>query len=495
MRFYFLHIFLGLLLCSQLFATDTNKNEAIRKLVEADMEKLHLEVANVRIAQLSPAYKSFYQSNILIYKYAATQNSVYLNAFLNEFDNNIKQIQSIPTTHPHRNIFLSEMYGKRATLAFVKEDYLKAILDVKESYRLIQLNQKLFPGNSSNLKMLGLFNVLLSAVPQKYHWIINSLGFKGDLELGLKQLKSAIKEGDVLRQEASYMMYYVEKNLLAKHNDAMQRLLTEQQLTGESIALDFFLASGYFSLNQNEKAFAILSKRSKYLNDAKVFYIPYWDFLLGKCYYFKEDYTQAQNCFHRFVNNHKGNMYKTDATFRCGISYLLQGNYAAAKTEFNKIKTGKRSGFDEDEYAYGMATRFASVEPSYYTKALFRARILFDGGYFAKSLGILNGLKENMEGLSVENKAELHYRLGRIYHVQSNFTTAVFHYQASINTGNAGQSTYMQAYANYYLGEISRAQGKATEARAFYNKAISYNGYYYQNGLETKCKTALNRLK
>lgn len=468
-------------------------DEAARKLIESDIEQFHLTDASTKLSQLSAPYRTFYENNILIYKWAASQDGAYITQFFKNWDAAIALIEAMPQNNAHRRIFLAEMNGKRATLEFVKGDYMKSILHAKECYSLIQENVKLFPNDISNYKMQGLFNIALSSVPKKYQWIINSLGFKGDVNLGMKQLATASAKGDVLRAESSYIAYYAEKNLMSKPDAAVQRLLNEQKISGSNIGTDFFIATGYFVMNKNDKAFEILSKRYKYVQDSKVFFIPYWDYALAKSYYFKEDYKSAQTYLTLFLAKQKGSMYRTDGLFRLGMSQILSGDYTTGKQQFVKLVSQKRSGFDEDEYAYQMANRFMKAEPNQTIKSLFRARNLFDGGYFTKSLTILESLKANQNALTSEEKTELFYRFGRVYHAQKNYALAQTYYTNCTIQAQSG-ALYMQVYAHYYLGEISRTLGKKEEARAHYKKALTFDNYSYQNGLESRCKTALGML-
>ncbi|MFN0204213.1 MAG: tetratricopeptide repeat protein [Bacteroidia bacterium] len=488
-----LSFLLGVVLSNLAIAAHPAYNEMIRRQVESDIEQFHLSDAETRLYQLPAAYRVFYQSNIVIYKWAASQDPAYIQQFYKSWDATLTMLQAMPNDNAHKKVFMAEMYGKRATLEFVKGDYVKAVMHGKECYNLIQENTARFPDDVANYKMQGLFNIALSTVPKKYVWITNSMGIKGNLEQGLKQLRIAASQGEVLRSEASFIAYYAEKNLMSRPAEAVQRLLDEQKRSGATVATDFFIATGYMVMNKNEKAYEILAKRSKYTSNTKVFFIPYWDYALAKSYYFKEDYKNSQVYFTNFLAHQKGTMYRTDGLFRLGMAYLLNGDYVTAKGHFQKLTTQKRSGFDEDEYAFQMASRFLKGEPSTNVQKLFRARNLFDGGYFVKSLAILEPMKANPNALTAEEKTEMYYRLGRVYHAQKNYEMARNYYTTCANQTQT-QVLYMQVYSYYYLGEIARSLGQKEEARKQYKKSLTFDSYAYQNGLETRCKTAMGLL-
>lgn len=443
---------------------------------------------------LPSPYTEFYQLNIHFYKFTATQNSQYKTDFFSEWDNALATVTSLPDDNEHKNILLCEMHSKRASIDFLSQDYVTAAWHLRTAYQYIQSNKKNFPNSPSNLKMAGVYNVLFSNVPKEYQWFMNMLGFKGNFDSGYKQLKSAVNENDILRAESSIILFFTEKNMMGKPKEAIQRLTNEQQKTGKCMILDIFMASGYFGTNENDKAIAILNNRKTYAENETFFFIPYWDYLLGKSYFYKENYKSSIYYFDLFLKNIKGELYSGDALFRLGMSYLLNGDYNTAKTYFLKLQAQKNSGFDEDEYALSTAKRFSKSPPSYYTQQLYRARNRYDGGYFTESILILDKLKKEISSLGQENKVEMYYRYGRVYHQADYPNAAKVSYQACISEVNPGNSLYMQPYACYYLAEMYKKEGQTEQARTYYKKALSYNGYLYQNGLESKCKVALNRL-
>ncbi|MBX7240353.1 MAG: tetratricopeptide repeat protein [Bacteroidia bacterium] len=465
------------------------KNQVEQLITQFKMDEA-LSVSRV----LPAPYSDFYQLNIHFYKFTASQDNEHKTTFFAEWDNALAAVSSLPDDNEHKNILLCEMHSKRASIDFLSQDYVTAAWHLRTAYQYIQTNKKKFPDSPSNLKMAGVYNVLFSNVPKEYQWFMNMLGFKGNFDSGYKQLKAAVNENDILRAEASIILFFTEKNMLGKPKEAIQRLTAEQQKSGKSIILDIFMASGYFGTNENDKAIAILNNRKTYAENSTVFFIPYWDYLLGKSYFYKENYSSAIHYFDLFLKNIKGELYTGDALFRLGMSYLLNGDYTTAKKHFLDLQSRKNSGFDEDAYALSTAKRFSKSAPSGHTKQLYRARNRYDGGYYTESILILDKLKKEITELTQENKVEMYYRYGRVYH-QADFPNAAkTSYLACITETTPGNSLYMQPYSCYYLAEMYKKEGQTELARTYYKKALSYNGYLYQNGLESKCKVALNRL-
>ena len=154
-----------------------------------------------------------------------------------------------------------------------------------------------------------------------------------------------------------------------------------------------------------------------------------------------------------------------------------------------------KEGLDEDEYANFMAEKFSRKAPNPYQLKLFRARNLFDGGYLQNAMELLSELEKTSFGkLSLEERTELYYRYGRIYQQEGKNQEALTYYENCRKESHSEQS-WLQAYATFYSGEIKRKQAQLKEAKVLYKEALTYKDYFYQNGLENRCKIALSEIK
>ncbi|RMG16695.1 MAG: DUF3808 domain-containing protein, partial [Bacteroidetes bacterium] len=454
---------------------------------------LRLGQAGQSIDQLSdPALRHFYSAHIPIYKFMATQSPVYLHELQENWGLTIDAIEDLPDENKLKNVMLAELYYKRAALEFLDGNYFTALRFLQSSRSSIRRNEKKFPGNENHLKVLGIFNVALGAVPRKYQWLTNILGFSGDMDLGMDQLRRAAKTGHILPLEADLFAYYVEKNMLDQPHKAIDRLTQLKKRYPTNLIVDLCLAAGYMSIKENEAALQLLRARNQYRLDQAVFFSPLWDYQLGKAFYFKEDYFRAQIYFEQFLKQKGSKLFRTDATFRLGMSLTLNGSYQEGLRFFRLLASDKSSGFDDDAYAENMARRFARHEPSAHVKALFRARNLFDGGYYQQALAILDGLAS--QALNVADRTELAYRYARIYHSQGALQRARQQYLLCIAQPQSEQ-LWLQVYAHYFLGEIAREAGDFSTARSYYKSALEFDDYFYQDGLENRCKIALSALK
>ena len=467
----------------------------IQQQVEDKLFQFHLDETLDLLPRIeNQGLAEFYRFQVYFYKYLTAQNTADLKTLRGNWELTLEAINDLPADNSRRDILLSDVYAKKGMVEFLDKNYLKGAWDFKLSRSNLRKYQRANPGDPNSLKMEGLFNCLFGIIPKKYHWITQTLGFKGNVNRGIQQLEEAAKEGEILPTEAWLLHYFATKNLLNRPFVALERL---EKLRGQfpsSILLDYCQVTGYMGVKQNEKALKILRKRGEFLSHPAVFYIPLWDYHLARAHYYRAEYREAQRMFSTFATQHKGDLYQTDAKFRMGMSFLLLGDYSSGLQHFEELSASEASDLEEDEYAHFVAKSFLQTKPSSNTLTLFKSRNAYDGGYYEKALSYLNPLSEQAIRLSSEELTFLYYLYGRIYHTQGKLSLAYDNYLKCIAQPDQHPVRWHQSYSCYYIGEIAKSQQNTELAQSYYKKALSYDDYFYQSSLENQCKVALGNL-
>jgi tetratricopeptide (TPR) repeat protein len=85
--------------------------------------------------------------------------------------------------------------------------------------------------------------------------------------------------------------------------------------------------------------------------------------------------------------------------------------------------------------------------------------------------------------------------LGRLYQAIEETDSALESYSEAVRLHDAGSERWAP-WSEYHIGEIHAARGNSTEARAAFERALSYDGEYdYYQALESSARHALNRLE
>lgn len=466
--------------------------EPLREEIEGMMVSFRLDAAQAKVERLRavgyPGYAAYYQGNLMVYRHLARMDAASFQGFQQQFSSLLDEIDQMPDGSQLKRVMLGELHCKRALLEFLHHNYLTAAHHGRLGRQHINQNARRFPEETSQLKMLGLFNVMLGAVPSRYQWLTNILGFGGDLNQGIEQLRKAAAQGQLLTQEAEILLYHVEKSILNRSEDALARLRKAREQRGPNLVMDYMLATGLMSTKQNEAALQLLYRRDLYSN-SDVFFTPFWDYQLGKAYYFQGDLARARRYLARFIRDYQGTMFRTDAHFRMGMALTLSGHYELGQPFFQAVAEGQSDQFDEDAYARHMAGRFAAQPPTETVQQLFRVRNFFDGGYFDRAIALLQGMDQ--AALSTDDRAEWHYRYARILHSQGKLAEAHAQYQRCLDQPVDRDHRYMHAYGAFFQGGIALRRGNPSRARQLYQQVLRYDEYFYQDGLENRCKAAL----
>lgn len=481
-----------LVILTSLFST-ASAQVPDRSGVERAIQYLELEKA----AQLSlalPADKDapYYQSRIAFLGFLTTEAPEKWERFIKLSKVSLQTLDQLPDQDPEKRVMMAELFFLRGVGKMMEKRYVASAFDIKSACNLLDKNQSQFPDNMEQRKLLGIFHVAMSAIPRKLRWLSNALCFRGDLETGMQYLRDASENSRLMAAESEVMRYYFEKNLLNQPEQALSRIESLLAKHPGSVVYSYLKLSALLEARKIDQALEFCAVQEPiFLKNTEAEELHLWYYSRAKAHYFRLEFEAAIENFDHFLDRYQGKTLYSDALFRKGMSLVLQDRYPEARRVFHQMANIESSTFDEDEYATHMASIYRFKEPSSLDKDLFRARNLFDGGFYEASLDILNILPE---GLNQNQQAERHYRLGRNYQALDRPEAAQKEYLASTQT-TPGQSLWMKVYAHYYLGQIADRQGRLKEAKTWYEKALDYNGYEYQSGLEQRSKAALQQLK
>lgn len=465
---------------------------------EIERAIFHLELDDataLTFDEPEPKLKWYYQTRILFVRYLIHENAQLLSAFMDHSKSALEAFEQLPETDPEKDLMAAEVFFLRGAVKAMEKKNVASALEIKNACTLIYRNSQVFPHNKEQLKLLGIFNVAMSAIPKKLRWLSNVLCFTGNLQLGMRQLAIASTQSRLLPQEAEVMLFYFEKNMLGNPELAVGRAKRLVEAHPNSKIANYLLLSGYLETHQSDKAIALVDAKEGVLQaNAKAEELPVWYYTRGKAHFFRLEYSQCIQQMDRFMERYHGKTLYADALYKKAMSLVLLNRYEASKPVFQQLTKAENSGFDVDEYALAQAAIYLVREPSTTEKELYAARNLFDGGYYLRSLKTLMPIQDRQADCTENERCELWYRLGRNWQELDSTRLAKGSYVACFGT-QPGRNLWMKAYAHYYLGKLEEDDQHYAIARREYQIALSYDDYDYQAGLEQRCKAAIEQLK
>lgn len=468
----------------------------IREQVEEYIRQFHLQKAQLTAVKIEdPALMGYYQSRILFLKYLSSDSEVFLDPFFNMCKVAMQNAGKLSDKDPLKGVYLAELHFMRGAIRALDNSIVKASFDLNTACNILEANRNRFPDNPEQKKLLGVFNVALGSVPRKFQWLTGIFCFKGDLESGIKMLQESAQSSSLMPEESEVILFFFEKNMLSKPDQAAQRIQKLLDKHPKSFPFAYLQVSGFMELRQTDKALkAFQARDAQFRADPDLFFSPFWDYTRAKMHYFRLELKEADTYFSKFLKVYRGSKLLADAHFRKGMTLALQDDYEGARKIFRDLIENPSSGFDEDDYAWHMSNLFAGRRPTAVELDLFRARNLFDGGYFVRAKSYLEKVEKQASSLNNEDKAELFYRKGRVLQESGDRAGAIAAYKKAFKEFPE-RNLWMKVYAHYYLGKIYQEQNEMDKAELLFRAALEYDGYFYQSGLEQKCKTALRQLE
>ena len=360
--------------------------------------------------------------------------------------------------------------------------------EFRRSFLQSKENQKKFPDFQPAVMLSGAMQVVAGTIPDGYKWLSGLLGIKGNIASGMQQLTRFLGAGDpwavLYREEAVfyylYLTFYIENK-----RDEVFGFIRRNRLDVRNNHLYAYLAAN-LAINDQQSAYAEQVIRQK--NDAGGYFdMPVWDLEMG---YATLNHLEpgAHVYLEHFIQRFKGRFYVKDALQKLSWCYYLQGNDQRAAAYREMIL--RKGGADSDADKQALKDARSGKWPD---KALLKARLLSDGGYYAEALQLLQG-KTEVEFHSPEDKCELAYRLGRIYDGLGRKDEAITAYLATLRTG-AHLREYFAARAALQTGYIYEQRGDRVHAISYFQQCLGLKDHDYKNSLDQKAKAGIARCK
>ncbi len=366
--------------------------------------------------------------------------------------------------------------------------YYTAAREINRASNLLEENAKKFPAFHLNAKGLGLINVIMGSLPDGFlKSTLATFGIKGNVQTGLAMLDNLAENLPKSAYEPFFedvVFSYVNiLNDVVHSSAAYSKTMKYTSRFVEGSLLKTYLQA-YVSIKNghNDEAIQILSNKP---TGAIYQPFPYLDYLMGVALLNKLDYS-ASTYFDRFLQTNKGVNYTKDSYMRLAWIALLKGDEAGYSNYITKVKTNGYTYQEKDKQALSEAK--APIP----NKTLLSARLLFDGGYLSQANQLLANIGTDTFS-TLKDKAEYHYRFGRIADDLNKEDTAINHYQNAINYGKT-LTQYYAAKAAVLMGKIYEKKKNYAKAKAAYTTAINLKEHEYEIGIENEAKQGLKRI-
>lgn len=375
-----------------------------------------------------------------------------------------------------------------ALLRFRFGDYWAAFTDINQAYRLLLRNQSRFPDFIGNLKDLGILHAAVGTVPDEYRWalqLVSSLeGTVGQGKREIERLLAQTRTTDYLYLQETKVLYAFLLLHLDNRPELAWQAISNAGLDPAVNPLHcFVMANIAMRTGRNDQALQWLRQRPA---GSQFVPFPFLHYMTGLAKLRRLD-TSAAADFRLFVRQGRGRHYIKETYQKLGWCELLLGNPTGYRQYMQLVKSQGYDSAGGDKNALREATQ-ANVPQL----TLLEARLLFDGGYYARAEAKLAEVDKGE--LSSDDQLEFTYRRGRVLQGLQRWDEAIRLYDEVIAVGAKHPASYA-CNAALQAGLIHEQRGRTGAAKVYYNHCLRIHPFDHATALHQQAKAGLSRLQ
>jgi hypothetical protein len=386
---------------------------------------------------------------------------------------------------PLRDYVRAEVRLHQAAAQVMFGHELQGAWSLRQAYLLVQQSAKRWPDYAPTLKTLGLCEFLIGSVPEGYRWFLNLLGLPGNTQAGLRHLGTAAQRPHDFQPEAQILLALIRQTYYGADEEAAALVARLHREQPDNLLFSYLGMSVQKKLHHADQALGYYRARPSGPTYLPVAYLHHMaaDLLL-----YQGQYAASARANEQFLSEYRGVHYRKDAWFKLYLAHWLGGEAAPAERSRQQIAKGGDTTVEEDRYAQ----RFVDDQVPL-NRALTRARLQIDGGYYRPALATLNDFRATA-ATPLRDRLEEPYRRARAYHGLGRLDSARLYYARTISSSGTAPY-YFAPQSALQLGYLSQAAGQPAQARAYFEKALSYAKHEYKTSTDAKAKVALAGLK
>lgn len=401
---------------------------------------------------------------------------------LERFEENHEQLKQLDSSLPFVNFVEAELKLQEGLIRLHYGDQFYGAVRLIQAWYTSEKNIKNFTQQRYFLKTSGVLNIMLSLIPDRYHFILSMLNVNPDLSTGIGQLDSLSSDNSLFSLESKYILALLNAFYLQNPDKANKIMVSARKGSYNNFLTSYLNALISVKSRNNDLAIKYFQNCQDLLPPERN--LEVLDYFLGISYLKKLSLDSSSYYLKSFVSNHGNEDYIKDTYFKLSLIAFLRNQEDSVLYFNRKVLDEGILSTENDEYAYNMALNDEEYHPQ-----LLRARFLFDGGYFRESLKTLE--KINIDSLSRQYLFEFYYRMGRLYQLsKGKEDIAVMYYLNQITMSDFSEH-YLMANGHLQLGHLYFNDGDFEKAELHFKKALEYKGDIYRNSIRNEAKAAL----
>lgn len=470
--------------------------EGINQVYNLEMERAEKTFDEVIAMAPKDPRGYFFKGMIYFWTYTLNKNELAYNRFFELSD----RVIALCETELQRNennalaiFYLGGTYGYRGLAHFRNNSLLKAAWDGRKGYSYLKEAVELQPDLYDAQMGFGLFSYLVGKVPKSYRWLLNILGFGGDIEGGLAALKLAAEQGTYTRSEA---MFYLSQFLNAENREEEGNAYLQRLIERHPENTLFLVTFAQWELRANridsalekaQKAIAINNRKKIQIGD------EFAHSVIANCYFIKNDFRNAMVNAELYLEKIESKeLVPNNVYYRLGLCYEILGQREKAVATYKLMKKADLGSSMWEYLPYRRGQLRLQKPLTDVDRLLIQAENEATQEHHERAIGIYKEVllkyhpDVDQQALAIYGVVQAAYELQRYQEV-----IEMAHWLTSLQPQ---AERWLIPHGHYRLGQAYARLGQASEARRQFELVKKFHNYEYQNRLESRVEEELRRL-
>jgi len=439
----------------------------------------------------------FFGSMVHFWLYTLTRDEKEYRKFLEKSDDVItvcENLLDVSDTDAVSLFYLGGIYGYRGLAHQAHNSMFKAVTEGRKGYLSLKEAVKLKPDLYDAQMGFGLFTYLVAKVPKSLSWILSIVGFSGDAEGGVAMVRRAAEHGLYTRTEARF---YLSQFLFAeqKSEEALPILDTLIAEYPDNALFVVTYATWESRLGNTDAALSAARRAVAINARSRVRYGEEFEYsTLGAIYYSLNDFEDARSNLEEYIRRVASEDYITNWTYyRLAVSEEMCGDRAAALGTYRRMKPFDDRDRANESYLYRVAMRRLK-EPISTTEAL-----LIRGGNDAgrKAYDSAEALYRKVleeKGAEADLRGRALLGLQQLYIAREDYPSAL-RAGEELTALEPVKEKWLIPQGLLGLGTTYEKLGRTSDARAAFNRVLTFDEYEFQKSTEEKARNEIMKLQ
>ncbi len=334
-------------------------------------------------------------------------------------------------------------------------------------------------------KGVGLMNLAIGTLPNRFRRLLRFFGYRGSLEEGLDELARAARRSTWNQEEALIVLATVDKYGFPSTLKAIPIYEDLWERHPGSPFIGSLFADALIRDRQLERALEITRESRAHAELPDVTWVDYLDYYAGEAFFRLNRCAEAGESLKAYYDRHDGPSLKLAAALMLGQCREMGGDRVGAVAWYERITEPR--GFAEEGAAVRQARHLVAHSMTEVEKDLLRATNLFNARLDEQALLLYAEVLER-ENLNPTFYAQASYGMARIFHESNRGEEALNWYQKAIDVSSDPLSKW-RPFSMLHKAEIYSEMGETAKALRMLKDLGRVKGAYdFKSSIENRSR-------